>query len=147
MYGWSNVNKTRGTSGMKLDNLVGYMLAGRGRVIVPGERWINYDVPVYICTTLDKAKEILEESHIRTLEPSPVWTTIYRVVAKDIDCDKYDNERVWTRQASRIFVDKPVFYKEPHKLSEVALLRNAQRILPHFSKLMNNTYGVKEKTK
>jgi hypothetical protein len=123
------------------------MLAGRGRTIVSGARWINYDIPVYICTTLDKAKEILGESHIRTLEPSPVWTTIYRVVATDIDCDKYDSGRVWTRQSSKIFVDKPVFYKEPRSLSETALLRNAQRILPHVSKLMNNTYGVKEKTK
>ncbi|MBR2341940.1 MAG: hypothetical protein IKA73_00545 [Alphaproteobacteria bacterium] len=125
---------------MKMDRLVGFMLANGKRPVISGEKWCEYDTPVYICATVDTAKQILENSHKTAIEPNPVWTMIFRVVANDIKIDKIENGLIWTRQASNIIADTPVFYKEPPKITESHLMHNAQRIMPQMKRLMNNVY-------
>lgn len=133
---------------MKMDKLVGFMLTTNRQGVASGERWSEYDVPVYICATLDRAKQILENSHKKPLEPNTVWTTVYRVVANDIKIDRIENGLFWTHQARKIFADTPVFYKEPRPITEAQLLCNAKRILPQMAIIMNRAFGEnKEKQK
>jgi hypothetical protein len=65
---------------------------------------------------------------------------IFRVVANDIKIDKIENGLIWTRQASNIIADAPVFYKEPQQITESHLMHNAQRIMPQMKRLMNSVY-------
>ncbi|MBP3340125.1 MAG: hypothetical protein J6L47_00465 [Alphaproteobacteria bacterium] len=122
---------------MKILNLDGYMLGNDAHIVVRGDAWMNADSPVYICNSVDVANEILHASHRSALEPNNVvWSTIYRVRADEIEAFKIENGLIWTTQATKITVDKPVAYHNPPHRSEAQLLANAQQMLPYFSKLI-----------
>ena len=136
MYGWLSVNK--GVLVMKKGKIVGYMLGNSNNVVARGEQWCDAGMPVYICASKDVAQTILEESQRCVLDPkNVVWTIIYRVHAKDIKIDKYENNLMWTHQGNKIIVDEPVFYRNAPKISEQRLLDNATHFAPYFSDLIN----------
>lgn len=119
---------------MLIENLVGYVLKGNGRAPNQGDKWWPYNANVYVCTSLDKAKELLKQSHV---SGGRVWTTVYRVKAQNINCYRFENGIVWTNEPTKLIVDTPVYCAVPHALSGESLLKNARRILPEYSKLMN----------
>ncbi len=136
MYGWLSVNE--GILLMKKDMIVGYMLGNANHVVVRGDQWCDAGTPVYIFANKNAARAALENSHRCVLEPNNViWTIIYRVHAKDIQIDKYENNLMWTCQGNKIIVDEPVFYRNAPKISEQRLLNNATCYAPHFSDLIN----------
>lgn len=122
---------------MKIKNLVGYMLGNDAHVVGRGDTWLDADRPVYICRSVDVANAILQNSHQGVLAPNGVvWTTVYRVTADEVDAFRIENELIWTTQATKIIVDRPVGYYNPPHRSEAQLLANARQILPYFSKLV-----------
>ena len=126
-------------------NLVGYMLGNCDTVVSRGSQWCEDGLNVYVCPTKEMAKAILEQSQQHTLKPHIVWTTIYRVWAKDIEIDFFKTDRlVWTRQGSKLIVDAPVFYRAQPVLTEQKLLSNAKRLKARYMKLVD---GAKEKVK
>lgn len=113
------------------------MLGNDAHIVARGDNWLDTDRPVYICKSLDVAKSILQESHRAVLDPNNiVWSTIYRVKADEIDVFKIENDLVWTNQATKIVVDRPVAYYKPAYRSEFQLLANARRALPYFSEII-----------
>ena len=125
---------------MIIKDMTGYMLSGNG-ILKSGEQWWPHDTNVYVCLSLEKAQELLALSHDASLKHGTIWTTIYRVNAKNIDCNKIGNGLVWTNQPTKIIVDCPVYYRAPRMVSEGKLLQNAKRILPRYSRLMNQLYS------
>lgn len=121
---------------MIIKNMTGYMLSGGG-AHRSGEKWWPYNTNVYVCLSLEKAKELMSTSHKEPLKYGTVWTTIYRVSAQDIDCQKFGDGLMWTNQPTKIIVEGPVHYHAPNKISEGELLQNAKSILPQYSHLMN----------
>ncbi|MBQ8473362.1 MAG: hypothetical protein IJ500_00690 [Alphaproteobacteria bacterium] len=121
---------------MIINEMTGYMLSGGG-AHRSGEKWWPYNTNVYVCMSLEKAKELMAMSHKEPLTHGTVWTTIYRVSAQNIDCQKFGDGLMWTNQPTKIIVDGPVYYHAPNKMSEGELLKNARRILPQYSHLMN----------
>ena len=121
---------------MIIKEMTGYMLSGGG-AHRSGENWWPYNTTVYVCLSLEKAKELMSMSHKEPLKHGTVWTTIYRVSAQNIDCQKFGDGLMWTNQPTKIIVEGPVYYHAPNKMSEGELLKNAQRILPQYSHLMN----------
>ena len=117
---------------MKKNKVIGYMLGNKSHVVVHGDQWCQPGIPVYICANKDTARAILEDSQKFALEPNNiVWTTIYRVRAKDIEIDKYEHDLIWTHQGNKIIVEAPVFYRDAPKISEEYLLNNARQIRSH----------------
>ena len=110
------------------------MLAQDSIIFDANEPWLPYDANVYICPTKEQAKDILNQSHQNTFYP-PVWTTVFRVHAQDIDVIMKDG-LYWTPQASKIFVDGPVYYNAPATGSERALLARGAQIMPTIARLM-----------
>ena len=114
------------------------MLGNSNHVVGRGEQWCDAGIRVFVCADQDTARAILDASQKESLEPHIVWTTIYRVQAKNINVDKFENDLMLTTQGDKIFVDGPVTYREPEIMTEQRLLQNARLIRPHFSRLMNN---------
>lgn len=113
------------------------MLGNDAHIVARGDSWLDADRQVYICKSFGTAKSILQESHRAVLEPNNiVWSTIYRVKADEIDVFKIENDLVWTNQATKIVVDRPVAYYKPPYRSEFQLLANARCVLPYFSELI-----------
>lgn len=129
---------------MIIKNLTGYMLGNRENAPEVGKQWWPYDVQVFVCANMDKAKEILMQSRKYVLNPDLVWTTIYRVQAKDIECQKIENNLIWTKQPTKIIVDSPVFFSTPRYMNEQDLLNNARRIMPRFSRTMCQAFIDRE---
>ena len=132
---------------MKISQLTGFVLGTSKRRAKKGEAWLPFDVEVYVCADMPTAMKILANSHSGTIEPNPVWTTIYRVKADNIDCTKIEGGLIWTNQPTRLIVDTPVYYAAPKELSESQLLKNAKKILPRISTLMNNAFYQKDNVK
>jgi hypothetical protein len=130
---------------MKIANIVGYMLGNSNHVMARGDQWCDAGEQVYICTNKEVAKAILESSQIGVGDI--VWTTIYRVHARDIDISAYTDLRnlAWTKEGNKIIVDKPVLYRSVQKMSEQHLLQNAARIRTDYFKLANGTRKEKRK--
>lgn len=101
----------------------------------PGQPWWPYDTPVYVCLSIDKARQILEQSQF--LSDSIVWTTIYRVKAPCISYNHIDGNLLWTRDASKLIVDAPVYYSDVPHISDAVLLNRARLIMPRLAKLIN----------
>lgn len=114
------------------------MLGNSSHVVGRGEQWCDAGIQVFVCANQDTARAILDASQKESLEPHIVWTTVYRVQAKNINVDKFENDLMWTTQGDKIFVDGPVMYREPEIMTEQRLLQNARLIRPHFSRLINN---------
>lgn len=125
---------------MKFRNMTGYMLGNAHCVHKPGAPWTTNDVPVWICPTIRKALEILERSHINHLDGNALWTTIYRVVARDIECIQMKNGLWFTDRPTKIYVDEPVLYKEPMQLTEEQLLARAAEIMPTMHKITRKAF-------
>ena len=123
---------------MQINKMVGYMLGNSSHVVGRGEQWCDAGIQVFVCANQDTARAILDASQKESLEPHIVWTTVYRVQAKNINVDKFENDLMWTTQGDKIFVDGPVMYREPEIMTEQRLLQNARLIRPHFSRLINN---------
>ena len=126
---------------MKINKITGFMLGNAAHAPENGDKWCDYDTDVYICADLDCAKQILAESHKNTLAPAVVWTTIYRVKANDINCNKIQNNIIWTNQPTKIIVDAPVYYSAPKQITNAEILSKAAHVLPQYSKLINNAYS------
>lgn len=127
---------------MQLEKISGYMLGNAGHMPGCGQCWSSYDMPVYFCTDINKAKEILEKSQSQCeLEPHVVWTTVYKVCGNNINIFKIEDGLLWTMQPSRIMVEKPVFYKKPRQLTEQELRQKARMIMPEYVKLMKSLKG------
>ena len=125
---------------MIIKKMTGFMLGNAKNAPEVERQWWPYDVQVFVCANLDKAKEMLMQSRKYALDPDAVWTTIYQVRAENIECQKIENNLIWTKQPTKIIVDRPVFFSAPRYMTEPDLLNNARRILPHFSGLIANTY-------
>lgn len=125
--------------------LSGYML-GTDRVrLMPGQRWLPYDVLVYVCLNIDTAKDILETSHRTssdTIDPV-VWTTIYHVTAPLVRYERIDYDMLWTPDARKIIVDRPVLYKAPPQISESEILNKAKFLTPVYSKFIKSLRRTK----
>lgn len=142
--GWFGANKMLGAQ-MILENLNGYMLGNTGHVAMRGDQWLDTNAPVYVCNNLDTAKRILFNSHQCGGIATPVWTTIYRVYARNLPVDKIDGNLIYTTCPTKIFVDAPVFYCAPRRITESQLMANAQRIRADFARLVNDTNHPKER--
>ena len=119
-------------------NLSGFMLGTDKDVLQPGQKWLPYDTEVYVCRNIDVAKRLLQLSQRGFVDGiNPVWTTVYHVVAPMVKCTRADNAMLWTPDASKIVVDRPVFQQTPRQLSEAALLDNAKAQMAAFMGLMN----------
>lgn len=126
---------------MILENLNGYMLGNAGHVATRGDQWWDTDEPVYVCNSLDAAKRILFNSHQYGGIVAPVWTTIYRVHARNLPVYKIDGDLIYTDRPTQIFVDAPVFYHAPCIITESQLMANARRmraVFAHFINGINN---------
>ena len=133
---------------MTINQLTGFMLGTSKRRARKGEAWLPFDVDVYVCADMATAMELLTASQSgAVLEPNPVWTTIYRVKADDINCTKIESGLIWTNQPTKLIVDAPVYYGTPRVLPESWLLKNAKNILPRMSMLMNCAVCKKENAK
>ena len=130
---------------MKFRNMTGYMLGALNSLHEPGSQWTVYDAPVWICPTLRKAFEVLERSQRNYLNGNALWTTIYRVVANDIECEQMKNGLWFTKQPTKIYVDKPVLYKEPMLPAEEQLLANARAIMPAMQKITRKAFKERRK--
>ena len=130
---------------MNVNQLTGFMLGASKRRGKKGEAWLPFDVEVYVCADMATAMEILESSRRCMLEPNPVWTTIYRVKADNINCTKIEGGLIWTNQPTKLIVEAPVYYGTPKTMSESQLLQNAKKILPRVSTLMKSAFYQKEK--
>lgn len=124
---------------MKIKQLTGYMLGNDNHVVMPGEQWCPNPSCVWICRNLNVARAVLRASHKNRIYDIPVWTTIYRVRARNIPHDRMDNDFIYTDAADKIFVDAVVHYQEPPRITERQLLENAQRIRASFMKTMHGT--------
>lgn len=101
----------------------------------PGEPWMDRDAMVYVCRDIDVAKQILNMSqHGFVDDMNPLWTTIYHVTAPMIECQRADCKMLWTTDATKIIVDRPVFRQEPSLLSEQMLLDKARAIRSEYFK-------------
>lgn len=133
---------------MKKTKFTGYMLGNENHIVVRGDQWCDAGDFVYICTNKETAQAILEHSQQHNLMPNNIiWTTIYRVHARNINIDKYThgNNLAWTTEGNKIIVDEPVFYREASKISEQHLLNNAMQIRSDFFKLFNRLdKGIKK---
>jgi len=131
---------------MVIKNLSGYMLANNNHLLANGEQWWPCPADVWICRNLDVARSVLNASHKNTGLGTPIWTTIYRVRGTNIQCDRMDDEFIYTHAADKIFVDGAVHYQEPPRITERDLLKNARRIRASFTELMraNRNNSVKK---
>ena len=131
---------------MKIKNMTGYMLGTSRNIRKPGAPWTGDNTPVWICPTLRKAVEILENSNRACcLEGNVVWTTVYRVVARDIVCVQMKNGLWFTETPTKIYVDSPVFSVNPLSLTEEQLLQNAKVIMPRMTKLTRKAFKERMK--
>ena len=132
---------------MKFRNMTGDMLGNERCEHRSGAPWANDNYyPVWICPTLRKALEILEASQNAHLDGNIVWTTIYRVVARDIECELMKNGLWLTHTPTKIYVDEPVMYKNPNFfMTEEQLLSNANDIRMRFSKITRKAFKEKMK--
>ncbi len=130
---------------MKVSNFVGYMLGNANNVVVRGDQWCDAGEQVYICTNKEFAKSMLEMSQKH--QDSIVWTTIYRVHARNIDIQAYTHSKnlAWTNEGNKIIVDTPVFYRPVQKRTQAQLLQNAVQIGPDYFKLVNGEQRGKRK--
>jgi len=120
---------------MKVKYLVGYMLGNNNHVVANGEQWGMPSEQVWVCKTMDVAKGILMASQSKASIIRPVWTTIYRVHAENIECSREDSAFYYNVPADKIIVGTPVHYQEPPRITERDLLKNARRIRASFMKL------------
>lgn len=122
---------------MKIKSLTGYMLGNPNCAHCVGGAWTEQDSRVWICASLEKAKQILRDSQQKTLEPCCVWTTIYQVSARDIVCEKTHDGLWYTNTPSKICVDR-VVYDNPNalKITDAQLMINARKQYGRFAKLM-----------
>ena len=132
---------------MKFRNMTGYMLGNERAEHRSGAPWINDNsLPVWICPTMRKALEILEKSQVNHLDGNTIWTTIYRVVAHDIECDLMKNGLWLTDMPTKIYVEEPVLYKNPNFFTtEEQLLSNAKDIRVGFSKITRKAFKERMK--
>ena len=122
---------------MKIKNMTGYMLGNRNNVHQVGDAWSNTDCRVWVCTSLDKAKQILFDSQEKScLDPHCVWTTIYQVSARNLVCEKTHNGMLYTNMPTKIVTDRVVFHKEARKNTDEELLVNARKYHGRFAELM-----------
>lgn len=125
-----------------INNFTGYMLGNSRHQVAPGDKWWPYDTQVYVCLNMDKARQILEQSQF--LADSVVWTTIYRVAALSINYDYIKDNMLWTRDASKLLVEAPVFYKDVLHITDKELLNRARLLKPAYARLMNSLNGRKK---
>lgn len=119
------------------------MLGNSRHQVAPGDQWWPYDdTLVYVCLDMNKARQILEQSQF--LADSVVWTTIYRVAALSINYDYIKDNMLWTRDASKIFVEAPVYYKDIPHISDEVLLNRARLLRPAYARLLNSLNGRKK---
>ena len=133
---------------MKVYNFMGYMLGNANHIVVRGDQWCDAGEKVFVCTNKETAKTILRQSQCYNLEPNNVvWTTIYRVWARDINVDEYTHGKnlAWTTEGNKIIVDSPVFYRKAPMRSEQQLQQNAMRNRADFFKLANQAWKEKMK--
>lgn len=130
---------------MKFRNMTGYMLGTINNQRRPGSQWTMDNAPVWICPTMRKAFEILERSQTNHLDGNVLWTTIYRVVARDIECVQMKNGLWFTEQPTRIYVDEAVLYKDPMQLTEEQLLARATEIMPKLHKITRKAFKERRK--
>lgn len=128
---------------MVIDNFTGYMLGNTDSVLVSGDQWWPVDTDVFVCLTLNRAREILRQSHMGGNTAQPVWTTIYKVKARNLPCTRIKNGLVYTNSPTQIFVDRIVYYTGEPRVSEQDLLRNAAKLRTDFFKLVNNRHRGK----
>lgn len=119
-----------------IDNFTGYMLGNNLHQVEPGQKWWPVDTSVFVCLNIDAARDILEET--QRFAHSTVWTTIYRVKAPRINYESIDGKLLWTRDASKLIVDAPVFYKDVPHVSEDVLLHRARVIMPAYARLIKS---------
>lgn len=118
------------------------MLGNSRHQVAPCDKWWPYDTQVYVCLDMDKARQILEQSQF--LADSVVWTTIYRVAALSINYDYIKDNMLWTRDASKLLVEVPVFYKDIPHISDKVLLNRARLMGPAYARLINSLNGRKK---
>ncbi len=123
---------------MKVKYLVGYMLANNNHLLANGEQWWPNPADVWICRNLDVARRVLNASHKNAGMGAPVWTTIYRVHGLNIQCDRIDEEFIYTHAADKIIVGTPGHYQEPPRITERDLLKKANGIRTSFMNLMHD---------
>ncbi len=122
---------------MKLKNMTGYMLGNSNCVHRVSEAWSNVDSRVWVCSTREKARQMLIESQrVGPLDPHCVWTTIYMVSAKDIVCEKTHDGFWYTNTPTKIFVDRVVYQKEVQQITDADLLVHARKAHGRFAELM-----------
>lgn len=116
----------------------GYMLGNQmRRPLGRGQQWWPYDSSVYVCPTLARAKELLaEDLQQPVLEPHFHFTTIYRVVANDIDVRRENDGLYWTKQATKLKVVDIVHEHPATEIPDWRLLLNADAIMAELSKKM-----------
>lgn len=119
-----------------IDNLTGYMLGNNLHQAVPGEQWWPTDTLVFICRNIDVARAKLDESQL--FSDFGIWTTIYRVKAPCINYDYIDDRLIWTRNASKIIVDAPVFVSNSPRVDNDVLLNRARIMMPAFARLFKS---------
>lgn len=133
--GWFSVSN--GVVGaMKIKNMTGYMLGNDHRKYKIGDAWANHDSRVWVCPSADKAKQILQKSQANTLEPCCVWTTIYRVSARDIVCEKSSGGLWYTCTPTKICVERVVYAQNAHNIAETQLIQNAKQQYGRFARFM-----------
>ena len=131
---------------MKIKSMTGYMLGNRNNVHQIGNAWANADCRVWVCTTLDKAKQILLDSQEKScLNPHCVWTTIYQVSARDLVCEKTHNGILYTNTPTKIVTERVVYNKEVDGMTDAELLKNARRQYGRFAELMLSLQQENEK--
>lgn len=122
---------------MKIKNMTGYMLGNPNNVHHIGDAWVMTDSRVWGCTSLDKAKRVLAESQrMGGLEPHCVWSTIYQVSAKNIECEKSSDGLWYTNTPTKIFVERIVYHKDTRQITDADLIVNARKIHGKFAQLM-----------
>lgn len=122
---------------MLIKNLTGYMLCNTGNVLEHGDQWWPADTDVFVCLSLNRAREILKQSKY------PIWTTIYKVSARNLPCTRIENGLLYTNAPTNIFVDRAVYYAGEQHASSRALLQNAAKIRTDFFKLVNREHRGK----
>ncbi len=116
------------------------MLGNQNTAHPLGQSWCNVDERVWVCPNLAKAKKVLAESQRFSLEPHCVWTTIYKVVAENIQFEQANNGLLYTNTPTKVIVERIVFQQMPQITSEQQLLRRAGTIMPSYKKLMNGAH-------
>jgi hypothetical protein len=113
----------------KVKNITGYMLGNKNDIHQLGAAWKSVDSKVWICSSLAKAKRVLEDSQQFSAMPHCVWTTIYQVSAKDIALEYSDDGLMYTNTPTKLSVDRVVYYKEQKAVQKSlsALLRELKQ--------------------